>query len=225
VKKKIESTNILKIAVLIFCVVNMIALFVMIREEAQAKSNAKAISYDIPAEETETEQEENLSPSPVLTLNESLIPTLSQDDLYNLKDVLVNAQALHAEDGSGNDITSQIEYSLTPVDGEPGTFDADFTVRNDYRRSAGASVTVSTELTSPFLMLTEDSVVVAAYSDFSISPYIKIAMDVDGDDLTEYVTTDDYVNTSSSGTYNISIYVYSRETDTMTRKNLTVTVQ
>ena len=197
----------------------------MLRQEAQAKSNAKAISYDVPEEETEAELQNNSALSPVLILDESLIPALSQDDLYNLKDILISAQALRAEDGEGNDISNQIEYDLNPVDGEPGTFDAEFVVQNDQRRSAGAAVTVSTELTAPFLMLTDDSVVVAAYSDFSISPYIKMAIDIDGDDLTEYVTSDDYVNTSSPGTYNISIYVYSRENDAMTRKNLTVSVQ
>ena len=224
-KKKIESTNVLKLAVLIFCFINVAVLFVMLRQEAQAKSNAKAISYDVPEEETEAELQNNSALSPVLILDESLIPVLSQDDLYNLKDILISAQALRAEDGEGNDISNQIEYDLNPVDGEPGTFDAEFVVQNDQRRSAGAAVTVSTELTAPFLMLTDDSVVVAAYSDFSISPYIKMAIDIDGDDLTEYVTSDDYVNTSSPGTYNISIYVYSRENDAMTRKNLTVTVQ
>ena len=224
-KKKIESTNVLKLAVLIFCFINVAVLFVMLRQEAQAKSNAKAISYDVPEEETEAELQNNSALSPVLILDESLIPALSQDDLYNLKDILISAQALRAEDGEGNDISNQIEYDLNPVDGEPGTFDAEFVVQNDQRRSAGAAVTVSTELTAPFLMLTDDSVVVAAYSDFSISPYIKIAIDTDGSDITEYVTSDDYVNTSSSGTYNITIYVYSRVTDTMTRKNLTVTVQ
>lgn len=224
-KKKIESTNVLKLAVLIFCFINVAVLFVMLRQEAQAKSNAKAISYDVPEEETEAELQNNSALSPVLILDESLIPALSQDDLYNLKDILISAQALRAEDGEGNDISNQIEYDLNPVDGEPGTFDAEFVVQNDQRRSAGAAVTVSTELTAPFLMLTDDSVVVAAYSDFSISPYIKMAIDIDGDDLTEYVTSDDYVNTSSPGTYNISIYVYSRENDAMTRKNLTVTVQ
>lgn len=224
-KKKIESTNVLKLVVLIFCIINAAALFVMLRQEAQAKSNAEAISYNVPDEETETEQQENHTLSPVLILDESLIPTLAQDDLYNLRDVLVNAQALRAEDGEGNDISNQIEYTLNPVEGEPGSFDAEFVVQNDQRRSAGAAVTVSTELTAPFLMLTDDSVVVDAYSDFSISPYIKFAIDIDGDDLTEYVTSDDYVNTSSPGTYNISIYVYSRENDAMTRKNLTVSVQ
>lgn len=224
-KKRIESTNVLKLAVLIFCFINVAVLFVMLRQEAQAKSNAKAISYDVPEEETEAELQNNSALSPVLILDESLIPALSQDDLYNLKDILISAQALRAEDGEGNDISNQIEYDLNPVDGEPGTFDAEFVVQNDQRRSAGAAVTVSTELTAPFLMLTDDSVVVAAYSDFSISPYIKMAIDIDGDDLTEYVTSDDYVNTSSPGTYNISIYVYSRENDAMTRKNLTVTVQ
>lgn len=224
-KKKIESTSFLKLAVLVFCLVNIVALLVLLRQDAKAKSNAEAISYNLPEEETDSKETENPSFSPVLTLDESLIPELTQDDLYDLKNVLIKAGALHAEDGEGSDITDQVTWTLSPVEDQPGTFDAAFTVQNEHRRLAGATVSVSAELTAPFLKLTEETAVVATYSDFSISPYIDIAMDVDGSDLTEYVTTDDYVNTSSTGTYNISIYVYSRQTDSMTRKNLTVTVQ
>lgn len=224
-KKKIESTSFLKLAVLVFCLINIVALFVLLKQDAKAKSNAEAISYNLPEEETESEETENPSFSPVLTLDESLIPELTQDDLYDLKNVLIKAGALHADDGEGNDITDQVTWTLEPVEDQAGTFNAAFTVQNEHRRLAGAAVTVSAELTAPFLKLTDETAVVEAYSDFSISPYIEIAMDVDGSDLTEYVTTDDYVNTSSTGTYNISIYVYSRQTDSMTRKNLTVTVQ
>lgn len=224
-KKKIESTSFLKLAVLVFCLINIVALFVLLKQDAKAKNNAEAISYNLPEEETESEETENPSFSPVLTLDESLIPELTQDDLYDLKNVLIKAGALHADDGEGNDITDQLSWTLEPVEDQAGTFNAAFTVQNEHRRLAGATVTVSAELTAPFLKLTNETAVVASYSDFSISPYIEIAMDVDGSDLTEYVTTDDYVNTSSTGTYNISIYVYSRQTDSMTRKNLTVTVQ
>jgi hypothetical protein len=197
----------------------------LLRQDAKAKNNAVAISYNLPEEETDSKETENPSFSPVLTLDESLIPELTQDDLYDLKNVLIKAGALHAEDGEGSDITDQVTWTLAPVEDQPGTFDAAFTVQNEHRRLAGATVSVSAELTAPFLKLIEETAVVATYSDFSISPYIDIAMDVDGSDLTEYVTTDGYVNTSSTGTYNISIYVYSRQTDSMTRKNLTVTVQ
>ena len=224
-KKKIESTSFLKLAVLVFCLINIVALFVLLKQDAKAKNNAEAISYNLPEEETESEETENPSFSPVLTLDESLIPELTQDDLYDLKNVLIKAGALHADDGEGNDITDQLSWTLEPVEDQAGTFNAAFTVQNEHRRLAGATVTVSAELTAPFLKLTNETAVVASYSDFSISPYIEIAMDVDGSDLTEYVTTNDYVNTSSTGTYNISIYVYSRQTDSMTRKNLTVTVQ
>lgn len=224
-KKKAETSNIIRSLILVLCLANVLFLLFVLRQEAMAKSNAEAISYSMPEDEAEEQTETALVPSPVLILDESQIPDLQQNDLYALKDVLVDAQALRAEDGQGNDITDQIEWHLIPVENEPGTFDADFTVRNEYKRSAGASLTVTTELTAPFLMLTSDSIEVAAESSFSISPYIAIAIDTDGDDLTEYVSTDDYVNTYSPGTYNITIYVYSREVDAVTKQNLTVTVK
>lgn len=224
-KKKFESMSLLKMAVLAFCLINIVALFVLLKQDANATSNTEAITYNLPEEETESEENKNISFAPVLTLDESQIPELTQEDLYDLKSVLINAGALYADDGEGNDITDQVICTLSPVTDQPGTFDATFTVENSNRRVAGATVTVSTELTAPFLMLSDSSTVVETYSNFSISPYIEIAIDVDGSDLTEYVSTDDYVNTSSSGTYNISIYVYSRQIDAMTRKNLTVTVQ
>ena len=223
--KKREPSVILKTIILIFCIANVLGLVLALRHEKQTQNNAQVISYDVPEEEADEGATSSKVPSPVITLDESLIPDLSEDDLYDLKNILISVGALSAEDGQGNDVTDSIVWTLTPVADNAGTFDADFSIQNENRRSAGASCTVSAELTSPFLFLSDSNVTVARDSSFSISPYIKIAIDTDGSDITEYVTSDDYVNTSSSGTYNITIYVYSRVTDTMTRKNLTVTVQ
>ena len=223
--KKHEPSVILKTIILLFCIVNVLTLFLVLRHEKQTQNSAQVISYDVPEEEADEGTTSSQVPSPVITLDESLIPDLSEDDLYDLKNVLISAGALSAEDGQGNDVTDSITWTLTPVADQPGTFDADFLIQNESRRSAGASYTVSAELTSPFLFLSDRNVTVARDSSFSISPYIKIAMDVDGNDITEYVACDEYVNTASSGTYNITIYVYSRVTDSMTRKSLTVTVQ
>lgn len=223
--KKHEPAVILKTLILIFCIINVIALFLVLKHEKQTQNNAQVISYDVTEEETEEETTSSQIPSPVISLDESLIPDLSEDDLYDLKNILISVGALSAEDGQGNDVTDGISWTLTPVADQIGTFDADFLIQNESRRSSGASCTVSAELTSPFLFLSESNVTVARDSTFSISSYIKIAMDIDGSDITEYVTCDDYVNTASSGTYNITLYVYSRVADTMTRKNLTVTVQ
>lgn len=223
-KKKIESSDVIKILILIFCLVNISALFFLLRQESRSENVNSVISYNLPEEEEE-EKEAPHAAYPLLILDESLIPDLTEDDLYNLKDVLIEAQALSAEDGQGNDISDQIEWTLMPVEGQAGTFDASFSIQNDQRRISAAATTISVELTAPFLKLTDDHIKIDSYSDFSISPYIEIAIDVDGDDLTEYVATDDYVNTASTGTYNITIYVYSREVDSMTRKDLTVTVR
>ncbi|MEE1035240.1 MAG: hypothetical protein U0L06_11810 [Agathobacter sp.] len=224
-KKKFEPFNLLKIVVLILCIANVVVLLFLLDRDEHINNKTDAISYNVPEEESDTIENSEETASPVLTLNENLIPDLSEDDLYDLKNVLIKAGALTAEDGLGNDITDQIVWTLSAVEGEAGVFDASFSVENENRRSVGATATVSAELTSPFLLLTDDSIMVEEDSSFSISPYIKIAMDVDGSDITEYVTTDDYVNTGSTGTYNITIYVYSRIVDNMTAKELTVTVR
>ena len=224
-KNKIVVSNVLKIIILLFCIINVAVLIFLLRKDAMAESKTVSITYDVPEEDSSSLEADTSSIAPVITLDESLIPSLSEDEMYELKNVLVQAGALKAEDGQGNDISEQIQWSLKPVDDAPGTFDADFTITNENRRSAGVTITVSTELTSPFLMLTDDNITIPSGTDFSISPYIAIAMDLDGSNLIDRVASDGYVNGYSSGTYSTTVYVYSRIDDSMTRKTLTVTVQ
>ena len=224
-KNKFVASDVFRILILLFCIINVIALIFLLRKDAMAESKTVSITYDVPEEDASSQEADASSIAPVITIDESLIPSLSEDDMYELKDILIQAGALKAEDGQGNDISEQIQWSLKPVDDNPGTFDADFSVTNENRRSAGVTITVSTELTSPFLMLTDDSVTVPSGTDFSISPYVAIAIDLDGSDLIDRVASDGYVNGYSSGTYSTTVYVYSRIEDSMTRKTLTVTVQ
>ena len=224
-KNNFATSNILKIIILLFCIINAIALVFLLRKDAKAASKTVSITYDVSEEDDSSQEADSSAVAPIIILDEDLIPDLSEDDLYELKDVLIQAGALKAEDGQDNDISEQIQWSLKPVDDNPGTFDATFSVTNDYRRSAGVTITVSSELTSPFLMLTDDNVTVSSGTDFSITPYISIAIDIDGSDLLDRVSSDGYVNGYSSGTYSTTVYVYSRIADSMTRKTLTVTVQ
>ena len=209
-KNKFIASDVLKIIILLFCIINAAVLIFLLRNDAMAESKTVSITYDVPEEDTSSQEADTSSIAPVITLDENLIPSLSEDDMYELKDILIQAGALKAEDGQGNDISEQILWSLKPVDDNPGTFDADFTVTNENRRSAGVTITVSTELTSPFLMLTDDNITIPSGTDFSISPYIAIAMDLDGSNLIDRVASDGYVNGYSSGTYSITVYVYSR---------------
>ena len=224
-KNNFATSNILKIIILLFCIINAIALVFLFRKDAKAASKTVSITNNVSEEDDSSQEADSSAVAPIIILDEDLIPDLSEDDLYELKDVLIQAGALKAEDGQDNDISEQIQWSLKPVDDNPGTFDATFSVTNDYRRTAGATITVSAELTSPFLMLTDDNVTVSSGTDLSITPYISIAIDIDGSDLMDRVSSDGYVNGYSSGTYSTTVYVYSRIVDSMTRKTLTVTVQ
>lgn len=106
--KKHEPSVILKTLILIFCIINVIALFLVLKHEKQTQNNAQVISYDVTEEETEEETTSSQVPSPVISLDESLIPDLSEDDLYDLKNILISVGALSAEDGQGNDVTDGI---------------------------------------------------------------------------------------------------------------------
>ena len=123
VNKKHEPSVILKTLILIFCIINVIALFLVLKHEKQTQNNAQVISYDVTEEETEEETTSSQVPSPVISLDESLIPDLSEDDLYDLKNILISVGALSAEDGQGNDVTDGISWTLTPVADQIGTFD------------------------------------------------------------------------------------------------------
>lgn len=224
-KNSFLTSSFFKAIVFLFCIINIVVLLLLLRNDAKDQNNAVSISYEIEEDTESSDGADSTIVAPTIFLDENLIPDLSEDDLYNLKEILINASALKAEDGMGNDISEQIRWNISPVADNPGTFDADFSITNDNRRSAGASITISTALTSPFLMLTEENATIPLGTDFSITPYIATAIDVDGNDLSEYVASDGYVNSYSSGTYSTVIYVYSRVNDSMTRKTLTVTVQ
>ena len=53
--KKHEPSVILKTLILIFCIINVIALFLVLKHEKQTQNNAQVISYDVTEEEAEEE--------------------------------------------------------------------------------------------------------------------------------------------------------------------------
>ena len=64
--KKHEPSVILKTLILIFCIINVIALFLVLKHEKQTQNNAQVISYDVTEEETEEETTSSQVPSPSL---------------------------------------------------------------------------------------------------------------------------------------------------------------
>ena len=185
-------------------------------EEEPAAEETEENAKELPTEENN---------APQISLSENL-PDLTEEDLYDLTDVLVKAGALKAVGPEGEDISDQILCELAADINDPGHFTAVFSVRTaEGQVERGPSADLTVELTEPFLALKEEEVDLSTGTEYDPSRNILICMDVDGTVLTEYVAIDGYLNTDEPGDYGLRLYIYSRVNGTSASRNMTVHVE
>lgn len=181
---------------------------------------------DLQAEEedaSETEQEEK--DTVIIELAEEL-PDISEQDLYDLTEVLVNAGALKAVGGDGRDLSDLIVCELAADIEDPGHFTAVFSVQTeDGQIERGPTADMRVEMTEPFLAFREDEVVLTAGTEYDPARNILICMDVDGTVLTEFVAVDGYLNTDQPGDYELRFYIYSRVNASFASRTVTFHVE
>ena len=195
-------------------------------EEKEEEPAAEEEAGELPSEEADASEEaaEDLD-AVTIELAETL-PEITEQDLYDLTEVLVNAGALKAVTAGGEDRSDQIVCELAADIEEPGQFTAVFSVQTeDGQIERGPSADMQVELTEPFLALREDEVALPAGAEFDPAGNILVCMDVDGTILTEYVAIDGYLNTDVPGDYELRFYIYSRVNGSSASRTVTFHVE
>ena len=187
------------------------------QEEAVSNDVSKTEETDeTAAEKTEEEmdtgyQEEEADLDIIQIELSDTLPDLSEEDLYSLTDVLIEAGALRAADGRGDDHSNQIICDLAADINDPGRFTAVFSVKTeDGQIQRGPSTEFRVELIEPFLAFRESEVTIPLDAEYDPFSNILICMDLDGTVLTEFVEREGYLNTSEPGDYDLRYFIYSR---------------
>ena len=181
--------------------------------ESQAPTNT-------PKPSAKTEQ---TSGGPSIVYNETLVPTVTQDDLDHLAQCYVNAGALQALDSEGNDISDDIKgvYSADP--GQRLRYYATFIVEDKNSEQAKVDTSFFLKPTGPVIVLTKYSEKLEVGSKFDPDSYVLLATDEGNNNLISNVTYKGKVNTSAPGRYVVQYQVTSNGKAFVT--NLTVKVQ
>lgn len=193
-----------------------------VEEAVKAEAEAEAL----PAEETDAaEEKEEEKDAVTIELSETL-PEITEEDLYDLTKVLVDAGALKAVDGRGVDWSDRIICELAADIEDPGHFTAVFSVETgEGQIERGPEADMRVELTEPFLAFREDEVTITAGEDYDPARNILVCMDVDGTVLTEFVAMDGYLNPDQPGDYELRFYIYSRVNGSSASRTMTVHVE
>lgn len=171
--------------------------------EAAAPADTEETEAAVPDEETEAVN---------IELSKEL-PALTEEDLYDLPRVLIDAGALKAVDGRGEDWSDQVKCELAADINNPGHFTAVFSVQTEEGQiQRGPSADMQVEMTAPFLAFREDDLTIPAGTDYDPYRNILICMDIDGTVLTEFVEYEGYLDTSQPGDYELRFFIYSRVT-------------
>lgn len=187
------------------------------------KSTARKEGPDHSAETASSSNQEY--EGPVIYLSEE-ISQISQSDLPQLVSRLSDRELLSAEDGYGNDITSSVAVSYKADPENTGNLLVKFSVTNKRGDFASEEISVPVHLTKPLLVLTKSSVTLNHGDSFNSIHYIRTALDQDGSSLADSVIVTGEVDTSKSGTYQLTYTINSKiEKQSSASETLTVTVK
>ncbi len=197
------------------------------KEDKEETAEAAAVS---PTEALREEEKDDAGEDPAqadaiqIVLSENL-PEITEADLYDLTEVLIDAGALKAVDGRGEDRSDRIVCELAADIEDPGHFTAVFSVqRENGQIERGPSADMRVELTEPFLAFREEEVTLTAGEEYDPARNILICMDVDGTVLTEFVAMDGYLDLDQPGDYELRFYIYSRVNGSSASRTMTVHV-
>lgn len=159
-----------------------------------------------------------------ITLSEPL-PSVTEEDLYDLTGFLRSAGAIRAADGHGRDQSDQIRCDISADISDPGHFTAAFSIEDEGGQvERGPSADLRVELDRPFLALKETDISIPVGSDYNPVSNIVICMDLDGTVLTDFVALEGELNTAEAGTCQINYLIYSRVNGSFTMRTVQIHV-
>lgn len=153
------------------------------------------------------------------------MPVTSPDEIEDLAKVLISGNLIQAVDGFGNDITSMVTASVKSGADETGNIIVTLTVTNVVNDSFSTDVTIPTAQHGPVVKLLSNQVTLSVGDSFSIYNYIDYARAEDGTDLSNRISVDGHVDTSTPGEYVLEFYCSDTEGNISKHEKLTVTVQ
>jgi len=144
---------------------------------------------------------------------------ITSEDLDDLVTVLIEKDAIRADDGFGNDITRTISYNYEAF-ADSFKYKFTFTVQNMFNDVASKSIFVEVEGSSagPTLILTRKTVALKKGDVFNPYEYIKSAYDQKDGDLTELVGFSGKVDTNKEGQYTVTYSVSNSEGVSVTQR-------
>ena len=191
-----------------------------------SESTPQESSSSAPAAETASSSSaaENYTGPEILVTNN--LPALRVSELPNCVQVLHDLSQLSATDGSGNDISSQIQCSYKAVDESLVAFLLTFTVTNSRGDTATKTATVETlEIDRPYLELTDERVTLHTGDTFQYIRYVNFAVDTNGDRLFDNIELQGTVDTNTAGSNELTYTITSRVTGDRESATLTVVVE
>ncbi|NLN04876.1 MAG: DUF5011 domain-containing protein, partial [Clostridiaceae bacterium] len=144
---------------------------------------------------------------------------ITSEDLDDLVNILIERDAIRADDGFGNDITRTISYNYEAfADSHKCKFT--FTVQNVFNDVASKSIFVEVEGSSagPTLIIARKTVALKKGDVFNPYEYIKSAYDKKDGDLTEFVVLSGKVDTNKEGQYTVTYTLSNLEGVSVTQR-------
>jgi len=144
---------------------------------------------------------------------------ITSEDLDDLVNILIERDAIRADDSFGNDITRTISYNYEAfADSHKCKFT--FTVQNVFNDVASKSIFVEVEGSSagPTLIIARKTVALKKGDVFNPYEYIKSAYDKKDGDLTEFVVLSGKVDTNKEGQYTVTYTLSNLEGVSVTQR-------
>ncbi len=162
----------------------------------------------------------------MISLDDKKLPALTQDTIWNILDIYIDAGVLTATDPSGEDITSHIRCTMSADEENVGTFHIAFLVETAEGYSDKKSIDVSVPVKAPLLVLTSDRATLHVGDTFNYWNYLVCALDIDGSPLNQLIAVyGREFDTSVPGEYTVTYRVHSQKDDSISQAVLTVTVE
>lgn len=197
--------------------------------EADLKSSG---SEEASADSSESSSADGNSPKPEkekgdpsLKLDDSSLPEISYKDLPKLATILTDLEMLSAEDAYGNDISNRIRVEYEPTDSNTLEFNVTFSVDVPGGKTLTEEKKITVTSDVPVLELTKEKVTLKVNENFDYMNYVKVARDVNGNRLGDYVSLSGFVDTYTPGTYELTYSLTSWVNSQTVQQKLTVVVE
>ncbi|MEE0930461.1 MAG: hypothetical protein UIM53_05630 [Acutalibacteraceae bacterium] len=148
------------------------------------------------------------------------------NELYSYIRVLIASGKITADDGFGNDISSNIYIDPSEEFNESGTYDITLMIKNSFSDVAQKEISINLtgEIEKSKIILSPQTATIKKNSYFSPERYILSAIDNEGNDITDKIIYDSEVDVTTTGRYKVYYYIAGEEDKNKPVATLTVVV-